>query len=327
MSLLQKQIASGKSTRGIELAQIALRFLVGGVIFAVVRFANILLLVRAGLPTMNTNLSSELTGVAFGLAVIYGILVTVVLSVLAARLPYRPLVRFLAIFVPFFWIDQGGNILELMFFSTFPVSAVISTWIDTIVETLLLVGVFTWLLPAAEKYRGAPALTTLWRQRPLRSWLWRSLLVAVLYVPTYLTFGSLIYPIVKPYYTNPAYGLQLTTPSLGPFVVLELVRGLLYVVTLLPLLAVTRGSRWQTLFYVFVFTATFNGWQLVVNLTWPAQLRLAHTAEITADVLVQSLLFCWLLTLKFKQRAQSETPGLLVDPGTVPASISQETSG
>jgi hypothetical protein len=313
MSILQKQAQNGESSHRIELAKSVLRFLIGGVLFAVVKMGNILLLSLTKLPTMNTNLNSELTGAAFGLSIIDGILITAVLSVLAARLPYRPLVRFLAMFVPFFWIDTGGNILELMFFSTYTAPAVINTWIDGIIEALLLVGMFIWLLPAAEKYRGAPGLSTLLRQRPLWSWAWRSLLVATLYVPTYLTFGSLIYPIVKPYYTNPAYGLNLTTPSLGTFLILELVRGLLYIVALLPVLVVTRGSRWQTFLYVFVFTGMFNAWQLIVNLTWPAQLRFAHTAEITGDVLVQSLLFCWLLALKRKQQNRDETVGMLPD--------------
>jgi hypothetical protein len=44
-------------------------------------------------------------------------------------------------------------------------------------------------------------------------------------------------------------------------------------------------------------------------------LRFGHAAEITGDVLVQSLLFCWLLTLKFKQQKQSDAPGMLSDPG------------
>ncbi len=192
-----------------------------------------------------------------------------------------------------------------MFFSTYTASAVISTWIDAIIESLLLVGAFVWLLKASEKYRGAPGFFAILSKRPPWSWIWRSLLVGVLYVPTYLTFGNLIFPIVKLYYTNPAYGLNLTTPSLGVFLVLELVRGLLYVVALLPVLAVTRGSRWQTLLSIFIFTGMFNTWQLSVNLTWPVQLRFAHAAEITGDVLIQSLLFCWLLTLKFKQQKQN----------------------
>ncbi|MDQ2717891.1 MAG: hypothetical protein M3Z08_23595, partial [Chloroflexota bacterium] len=303
----------------------SIRFLIGGVLFAIVKTGNILILTLLKLPTMNTNLSSELTAAAFGLSVIAGILITAVLSVLAARLPYRPLVRFLAIFVPFFWLYWGGNLLELMFFSTYAAPAVMNSWIDAIVEALLLVGVFVWLLPATEKYRGAPGLFAILSERPLWSWVWRSLLVAVLYVPTYLTFGNLIFPIVKPYYTNPAYGLNLTTPSLGAFLVLEPVRGLLYVITLLPVLAVTRGSRWQTLLYTFVFTGIFNGWLLIANLTWPAQLRFAHTAEITGDVLVQSLLFCWLLTLKFKQQKQGVAATTSQDQGAAPASASQET--
>lgn len=327
MSFLQKYATSGEHARERSWAVSAFRFLAGGVAFAIIRVGNIMLLSMLKIPTMNVNLSNELTGVAFGLDFVEGILISAVLSVLAARLPYRRLVRFLAVFVPFFWIYAGGNTLELMFFSTYTAPAVINTWIDSLVELLVLAGVFVGLLPAAEKYRSLPGLAVILGKRSLWSWIWRALLIAALYVPTYLTFGALIYPLVKPYYTNPAYGLNLTTPSLGPFIVLELVRGLLYVVTLLPVLAVTCGSRWQTFLYVFVFTGLFNGWQLVTNLTWPAQLRLAHTAEITGDVLVQSLLFCWLLTLKFKQQKPGDAPGVLPDPGIVPTMTSQETSG
>jgi len=326
MSFLQKYATGGEHARERSWAVSAFRFLAGGVAFAIIRVGNIMLLSMLKIPTMNVNLSNELTGVAFGLDLVEGILISAVLSVLAARLPYRPLVRFLAVFVPFFWVYAGGNTLELMFFSTYTAPAVINTWIDSLVELLVLSGVFVWLLPAAEKYRSLPSLAVILGKRSLWSWIWRALLIAALYVPTYLTFGSLIYPLVKPYYTNPAYGLNLTTPSLGPFIVLELVRGLLYVVTLLPVLAVTRGSRWQTFLYVFVFTGLFNGWQLVANLTWPAQLRLAHTAEITGDVLVQSLLFCWLLTLKFKQQKPGDAPGVLPDPGIVPTVASQGTA-
>lgn len=324
MSFVQKQVTNGEGLRKVELAKNALRFLIGGVIFAVIKIGNILVLSLLKIPTMNTNLGNELSGAAFGLSIIDGILITAVLAFLAARLPYRPAVRFVAMFVPFFWIDIGGNTLELMFFSTYTAPAVINTWIDGTIEALLIVGAFVWLLPAAEKYRGTPGLFTILRERSLWSWAWRSLLVAVLYVPTYWTFGTLIYPIVKPYYTNPAYGLNLTTPSLGTFLVLELVRGLLYVVALLPLLVVTRGSRWQTWLYMFLFTGIFNAWQLIINLTWPAQLRFAHTAEITGDVLVQSLLFCWLLTLKFKQRKQSDLPETAYVPGTALPPTNQE---
>jgi len=52
-------------------------------------------------------------------------------------------------------------------------------------------------------------------------------------------------------------------------------------------------------------------------------LRLGHAAEITGDVLVQSLCFCWLLTLKFKQQKQRNVPGMLPDPEV----MHQEMSG
>lgn len=327
MNLLQKHTQNGENTQELEWAKFALRLLIGGVVFAVVKVSSIALLVFSQIPVMNTNLNSELSAIAFGLYVLDGMLITAVISFLATRLPYRPWVRFLAIFVPFFWIDAGGNTLELQFFSTYQLPAIINTWIDSIVVTLLIVGAFTWLFPAAERYRGAPGLFALLGKRSLWSWAWRSLLVALLYIPAYLTFGSLIYPLVRPYYTNPAYGLNLTTPSLGTLLVLELVRGLLYVVALLPVLAVTRGSRWQTLWYVFVFLGMFNAWQLAVNLSWPVSLRFGHAAEITGDVSIQALCFCWLLTLKFKSPKHTEAAAPQHNPEVPSASTSQETSG
>jgi hypothetical protein len=102
MSLFQERADNSENVQNLGLANIAIRLLIGGVVFATIKFVNVLVLTLFKLPTMNVDINNELTVLAIGFNVIEGVVTAGILSVLAARLPYRPLVRFLAILVPFF---------------------------------------------------------------------------------------------------------------------------------------------------------------------------------------------------------------------------------
>ena len=64
--------------------------------------------------------------------------------------------------------------------------------------------------------------------------LWRIVLSSVIY----FTFGGIVSPIVLPYYTSLSYGLRM--PGFEVLAPLEIFRGFLYVIALLPLLAALR---------------------------------------------------------------------------------------
>jgi hypothetical protein len=106
----------------------------------------------------------------------------------------------------------------------------------------------------------------------------------------------IVAPFVLPYYDNPDLGLNLTVPGIGVILPLEIGRGLLYVLTLFPLIAVLRGSYWWKALWVGLTIAVLGSWvPMIQALHWTPVLRLAHGLEITADAVVQGLVLTWLL--------------------------------
>ena len=91
-----------------------------------------------------------------------------------------------------------------------------------------------------------PRLSFSWietlRTRPWHSWLWRLIASAFSYVVFYYIFGALNYSLItKPYYESHAGGLSAPAP--GVVIVLETIRGLLIVFSVLLLLLSIRGTR------------------------------------------------------------------------------------
>jgi len=81
--------------------------------------------------------------------------------------------------------------------------------------------------------------------------------------------------------------------SRGP---LEVFRGLLYVLTLFPLIAVLSAGRRSVAVSVILTLAVLASWApMLLVVWWPVTLRLAHGLEITADSIVHGLIIVWLL--------------------------------
>jgi len=133
-------------------------------------------------------------------------------------------------------------------------------------------------------------------QRRRVSWTWRFGLAAVSYLPIYFTFGMIVAPFVLSYYNNPDLGLNLVTPGLGVFLPLEIGRGLLYALTVFPLIAILRDGVWSRAFWIGLTIAVPGSWVPMLQASaWPLVLRMAHGLEITADAFVQGIVLTWLL--------------------------------
>jgi len=93
----------------------------------------------------------------------------------------------------------------------------------------------------------------------------------------------------------------------GPEVVLplELARGLLFVLTVFPLIAVLRRSRWTLALWVGMTIAVLGAVTPMLQASWfPLTMRLVHGVEITADAFVHGALIVWLLGLNGSQAEQ-----------------------
>jgi hypothetical protein len=251
-----------------------------------------------------------------------GAVSTLVLLPLARRLPYRRRVRILALFVPLFWTATMADIVEAYFFTTYSPFALTIGAIIVGLGQLVTSWLIAWLFPAYEPEQPVPGIWQILGQRPLLSWLWRIIIVGLAYPVFYLyVFGALITPFVAKYYQDPAYMAQTHTISQPDYIVwpLETVRGILFAVSLLPVLAVMRGRHWPKILYTALYLsligAAFESWLPILGqASWPLALRLAHGLELTGDALSRGVFIALFLVLpiiinkpKSVDESQSET--------------------
>jgi hypothetical protein len=209
---------------------------------------------------------------------ISAILLGVFLGPVAARLALSRLQHF------FLWLtliifNLGSVALEGAYFAP----NLVKTPVPVLLAQQLFAAAGASL--AITRLFGRPGLSFSWlgslRWRSWPSWLWRFLVSALSYVVFYWIFGGLNYALVtKPYYESQAGGL--TVPAPGTVLILESIRGLLIVFSVLLLLLSMRGTRKQ-----FVTT---TGWLVfavggIIPLCWqittlPLLLLFASAIEI-----------------------------------------------
>ena len=80
-----------------------------------------------------------------------------------------------------------------------------------------------------------------------------------------------------PYYNNPELGLNLVVPSVGVILPLKIGRGLLYALTLFPLIAVLPGGYWSKVLWVGLTISVLGSWvPMLQAVHWTPVLRDAN---------------------------------------------------
>ncbi|MEW6754612.1 MAG: hypothetical protein AB1505_27060 [Candidatus Latescibacterota bacterium] len=118
----------------------------------------------------------------------------------------------------------------------------------------------------------------------------RILAAVVAFPAVYFGFGIIASPLVAEYYRDGVAGLAL--PAARVILGVELLRGLLFALAVLPVIRAWCGSRRELVralgLALFVLGATF---EIVLAYQLPLVLRVTHTVEILAD----SLVYAWVL--------------------------------
>jgi len=226
-----------------------------------------------------------------------GFLLGLIVSPLAVRLRVPAVERFAVLALLLLIVNQAVNLIEGFYFTTYFTTGFASTLVTALIGS----SVVAWLLavlfpPRVEDRRLLRSIQSYYRQRSVFAWAWRILLAGALYLPTYFVFGMLAYPFVQAYYQDPSLGAGVRVPGVEVILPLEVVRGLLYVLAVLPLVALLRYPRWGLALLLGLTIAGLNAWEpLIANTLWPATMRLTHGLEITGDALVQGVTIAWLL--------------------------------
>jgi hypothetical protein len=230
-----------------------------------------------------------------------GILYVAVMTPLARRVGYRPFPRFLAVFVPLYVTGTLTDLIEAAFYTTLlPPTKLIAALIIEALPMLLITGIVVSVMPASPETRLAPRFGQVMRERSWSSWLWRIVLAGAPYALIYLLFATLVAPIEHAYYSDPAFLASLHTrvPSTQVTVLLEAGRGILFVLAVLPVIAVMRKSRWSTGLYIAVLGAALEAWiPLLGQASWPVMMRVGNVLELTADACGRALLMALLVAL------------------------------
>jgi hypothetical protein len=224
-----------------------------------------------------------------------GVLFALALGPLSARIGAPFWQRAVLLFVLLFVLNSLINIIEALFFTTTPAAEQVTALVTSGVGYAGLALPLAVLFGPPSPRRGLlTALGETLNQRRWTSWTWRFFLAGLLYVPVYLLFGMIISPIVLPYYQQ--LGMGLVVPGFEVMLPLEVFRGLLYALTLFPLIAALGSSRRSTAFWIVLTLCVLGSWQPMMQVVWwPLTLRLTHGLEITADSIVQGLIVAWLL--------------------------------
>lgn len=290
----QTQSSSSKRGSDITRASLLLRIILGGLLSAVVLLAFALLLSSSTSP--ETLSASHLL-----IRAVSGILYVAVMAPLARLAAYRRFPRLLAIFVPLYITGTLTDLIEAYFYTTLltPFSLVAALIIEGL-PLLLIAGIIAWLIPVAENARSTPRFGQAMRERSFFAWVWRIVVAGVPYAGIYLFFAMLVTPIEHAFYYDPSFiaSLHTVVPSTTTTLILEASRGILFVLAMLPVMAVMRASRWSTALYIALIGATLEAWiPLLGQTSWPVMMRVGNVLELTGDASGRALLMVLLVAL------------------------------
>jgi len=95
------------------------------------------------------------------------------------------------------------------------------------------------------------------------------------------------------FYYDQAFVASLHTvvPSTATTLILEAVRGILFVLAMVPVIDVMRKSRWSTGLYIALIGAVLEAWiPLLGQASWPVMMRVGNVLELTGDACGRALL-------------------------------------
>ncbi len=252
-----------------------------------------------------------------------GLVIGLALGPLSARLALPTAQRAGLLFVLIFVLNSVVSVLEALFFTTIPAAEHLYGLVTSAVGDAGLASLLALLFRPPSVEQGlAMALREALSVRRWTSWVWRSGLAALLYLPIYFFFGMLIYPLVRTYYEDPALGLSLAVPGFGVILPLEVGRGLLFVLTAFPLIAVLRRSRRSLAFWLGMTITVLSGVTPMLQAGWfPPIMRMVHGLELTADSILHALVIVWLLAAPAGESARTSLSAARswVSGGSVPS--------
>jgi hypothetical protein len=198
-----------------------------------------------------------------------------VLLGLASHSRWTGLRSMLALFAVAFGVGSAVNLLEAVVFDVMAAGLAVRALLMFLVTSAILCALVAALTrhhrphdsPGSEALPPPPAV-------------WRFAAVAALYVVTYFTAGTLVYPFIEDFYRT------VTVPPRGVVALLQLlVRGPFFAAIAFLLLRYLTGSPWAIALWTGAAFSIVGGIAplLVPNSTFPDAVRWAHLVEVSVS--------------------------------------------
>ncbi len=251
-------------------------------------------LIMAATEGITLNAINVLTTIA-GVGVM-----VLLLAALSSLWPWPLKDRIVALFLLYYFVQDLPSLIEYYFFSEGTLDFVIKNLGLGLLNAGLAAALIAWIFrPETESSRFGSALSGWLRQRKLISWLWRLIAAMLAYLLLYLVVGGIAFQFTGPYYTDPAYGLELTIPEGGLALIAKVqpVRTVIFLVGLSGLLVGLGGSTRRVGLWAGAALFILGGLSplLAGAYHWPAALRIYHVIEVFFQNVPAGYIFARLL--------------------------------
>ncbi|MFX1369392.1 MAG: hypothetical protein ACFFAY_12410 [Promethearchaeota archaeon] len=124
----------------------------------------------------------------------------------------------------------------------------------------------------------------------------RFIVASMMWLVIYYTIGSIIAPLVLPYYTDGSVGYNLALPAVEIVILLQTIRGFIYVLSVLPIVISVNLNK-KTLAIILVALLYIAGALavFVISEQFPVFLRIVHGIELFVDSLIAGIVIAYIL--------------------------------
>ena len=203
-----------------------------------------------------------------------------------------------AVFLMFFGINVFNTQIEAIFFQ---LQIPRTESINMFFQGSLVALVFSYVLVLLLDRMHRPASNVESKARSSISiigYVWRFVVCDISYVILYCIAGAIILPYVQDFYASLAQ-----TPDIDKVLIMQVFRGLIYVIVTLPIISMFNKKRLETAIITGLQLSILGGIAplLPPNLYMPAEVRLVHGIEIGISNFIYGAIIGLLLAIKPKE--------------------------
>jgi hypothetical protein len=282
---------------GINFIKIAGIDILKGAAAAVASFVGLILGSRLtsmlGLPAVVVPAYLNMA-IVLPLMLLTSVLIAILLGECFQRLYASYWLRLGAVFLCHYLLYYALNTLDGLLFTPLPNMS--TSFVSNLVNTLLFAACVAWLwkpragsLPEQSGAEYTPG------RKPLE-WIWRLGLAWLVFPPIYYLAGRVVGIFTQHYYQDPSLNLGLTLPTIGILMAMQVLRGALFLLAVLPLVLAWKGTSKGLWMWVGSVIFLQIAAQVMFQAYWlPIGLRFPHTLELLADSFIQAGAYVWLM--------------------------------